>query len=273
MERTQAALEKARRQRQRLSSQQADEVASAVRPAPAMAPMPSHPCQQISLSPRHLRNHRIVAGEINGDAADIFRMLRTQVLRRLESRGSRTLAICSAGDGEGKTVVGINLAISLALEPNHTVLLVDLDFRRPSIHQYFGFSPEVGLDDVLAGRAVIDEALVNPGYERLLVLPTRGVVPLSSEVLMSEKMAALARDLRDGAADRLVVYDLPPVLQVDDCLAFLRHLDACLFVIEEGASRASEVLRALNLIEADKIIGTVLNKASGRNKEYYDYSS
>ncbi|HEX9769854.1 MAG TPA: CpsD/CapB family tyrosine-protein kinase [Kiloniellales bacterium] len=220
---------------------------------------------------RLLRDNRVAAHFTGTHEADVFRMLRTQVLGRLHALGARTLGISSAREREGKTLVAVNLAVSLSMDVNQTVLLVDLDLRRPAVHRYFGLRPERGFDDVLTDGLDIADCLVNPGYERLVVLPTRTPLARSSDLLSSPRMVALAEELRSRYPDRLVIYDLPPVLVADDCLAFLRHLDACLLVVEDGATRAGELHRALGLIEGGKVIGTVLNKGQKGSAAYYDY--
>ena len=116
---------------------------------------------------------RIVAGLSQHELADTFRILRAQVLQRLTLGGYSTLAITSANRGDGKSLTSANLAISLAMHVDRTVLLVDLDLRRPSLHKYFGVEPEAGLTDYLLNDAPLKSCLINPGIERLVLLPVR----------------------------------------------------------------------------------------------------
>ena len=112
-------------------------------PRPATAASGAAPqTKAITTTPRTLRDNRIVAGRTNEAAADIFRMLRTKVMLSLASQGHSTLAVCSALPGEGKTLVAVNLAVGLAMDVKYTVRLVDLDFRNPGVHGYFGLEPE-----------------------------------------------------------------------------------------------------------------------------------
>lgn len=222
--------------------------------------------------PKIMRANRIVAPALDTSEADIFRMLRTQVLKRMKQRNARTLGICSALEGEGKSLVALNLAISLSQVDNRTVLLVELDLHRPSLLKSLGLSTEKGIDDVLAGEAEISDCLINPGYARLVLLPACNAQDSSSSMVLSTKMALLANELRERYSDRLIIYDLPPLLPSDVSIAFMHHLDAILLVVEEGRTQKSEIEHALSMIDDDLLIGTVLNKASKISSRHYGYS-
>jgi len=218
-----------------------------------------------------MNRSRIIAPSMEKRESDIFRLLRTQVIQRLRERDARSLAICSANIGEGKTFVAINLALSLAMDVNHTVMLVDLDLRRPTIHKFFGLQSGKSLVDVLTGEASIADCLFNPSVERLVIFPSHSAVPYSSDVLTSPEMVKLATELRERYQERILIYDLPPMLLVDDCIAFLDHVDACVFVVEEGTTKSEEITRALSLINDEKMIGTILNKSRYFSKDQYNY--
>jgi Mrp family chromosome partitioning ATPase len=224
-----------------------------------------------ALSPRTLIENRIIAGFENRAEADLYRMLRTQVSQRLSRLGGTTLAVSSAHRGEGKTVTAVNLAISLSMDVNHTVLLVDLDLRAPSVSTVLGLKAELGLESYLTGAAEVADCLVNPGMDRLVVLPTLAPVHGSSEILASPRMASLAQELRGRYPDRLIIYDLPPLLAADDSLVFMEHVDGLLLVVEHGATRSQELERILSMIDGKKLIGTVLNKARGNELGIEDY--
>jgi len=99
----------------------------------------------VTLYPGWLRQNRILTGDPSDEAARAYKVLRTQVSQRMRQQGWKTLGITSPGHGEGTTLTAINLSISLALEPHHTVLLVDADLRHPSVHTYLGIDVELGL--------------------------------------------------------------------------------------------------------------------------------
>ena len=216
-----------------------------------------------------LRENRLVAGFIREGLADTYRILRAQVLQRLDAMQGNTLAICSPNAGAGKTLTAANLAISLAMDPNQTVLLVDLDLRRASVGRCFGLKNEFGLCDYLEGSAEISDCLISPGIERLVVLPVRRAVLNSSELLSSPRMVGLAEELATRYPDRLVLYDLPPLLASDDCLVTLPLVDAALLVVKEGETRVGEIQRCLRLLEDTNLIGTVLNECQEANPYPY----
>lgn len=231
------------------------------------APISYHKTRVIQVAPEVLRANRVVAALDGDPTANIYRILRSQVLKKMADSGWSTLAVCSANQGEGKTLTAANLAISLAIDVNQTVLLVDLDLRDPDVASKFGITPEFGLDDFLRGRVELAQCLVNPGIERLVLLPIRAPMDKSSEVLGSPAMARLAHELKNRYPDRIVVYDMPPILPTDDCLAFMPNVDAALFVVAEGDSAKPDVERALSLLKDSHIIGTVLNKSVEKKVE------
>lgn len=260
MERMYAALEKARRQRDGL-----------VPPAHAGAVAPENggagggngarQTRVVATDDHLLRERRVIAPSFHEELADTFRILRTQVIQKMAAAGASTLAITSPGAGEGKTLTAVNLAISLAAYADRFVLLVDLDLRRPGVHRVFEIAPDVGLTDYLSRDLPLADCLVSPTIERLVLLPAGAPLSSSSETLSSPRMARLAGELKNRYADRLVLYDLPPLLLTDDALVFLRLVDACLLVVEEGSTRRADIERAMELLRGVNVIGTVLNKA------------
>jgi Mrp family chromosome partitioning ATPase len=225
----------------------------------------------ISLDEDQRERERILpAGAILGATGGAYKMLRTQVLRRLKELNANSLAILSASTGEGKTLSAINLAIAMAADPGHTALLVDLDLRNPNLHRRFGFEPLVGIDDCLEHGREIPEAMVKvAGYDRLALLPARSRVELSSELLATERLAELVRELRMRYADRVVIFDLPPVLLADDALVFSRCVQAGLFVVAEGLTIRDDIARSMTLLRHLPIVGTVLNRSRDTAGAYY----
>lgn len=219
----------------------------------------SSPVAQLSEQDRG--NARILPpGGGSGPHGAAYKMLRTQVLRRLEQLGVNTLGVMSAQSGEGKTLTAINLAIAIAADPARTVLLVDFDLRNPSIASRFGHQPSIGVEDCLRQHRPVQEAMFKvAGYERLTILPARERVEHSSELLMSVATGEIIGEMRARYANRVIIFDVPPVLQADDALAFTRHLQAGLLVIGEGKSRRDDVTRTLQLLQHLPFVGTVLN--------------
>ena len=263
MERIKQALERARAER-------------AGQPAPAAVdsgPAPAAtetPVEQVTYSQtRHaevstpeLRAKRVVTGFDPCAFTDAYKMLRTQVLQRLKENDWNVLAITSPGTGEGKTLTALNLAVSLAMEVKHTVLLVDANLRHPSLHEHLGLPGKPGLSDYLSKDTPLSELFVHPrGIDHLTVLPGGDAMLNSAEMLNSPKMSRLVDELKTRYASRIVIFDLPPVLDAADAMAFAPYVDATLLVVEEGKTRRKEIERALDLLSGTNVLGTVLNKA------------
>ncbi len=216
-----------------------------------------------------LERNRLVAALPHHKLTDAYRMLRTRVLHQMQANRWKTLAITSPKSGCGKTLTAINLAISLAREVNHTVLLVDLDLRNPSIHRYFGYEPEYGLSDFIHDDVDLSEILFSPGVERLVVLPGREPIMNSSETLSSPKMVSLITELKSRYPDRLVICDLPPILATDDALTFAPYTDAMLMIAEAGGTQREDLEQALNILKDVPLAGTVLNKSQSVSGDNY----
>jgi protein-tyrosine kinase len=224
----------------------------------------------LEVAPLQLERERILPTGAAGVHGGPYKMLRTQVLRRLEKLGVNSLAVVGAAANTGKTLTAINLAIAIAAEPEHTALLIDLDLRKPSVHRRFGIDPTVGIDDCLRRGRPLSDALVRlGGYDSLVLLPARERSLDSSELLSSRRTEELIIELRNRYKDRVLVFDLPPVLQADDALAFARHVQAVLVVVGEGRTRRDDLLRTMELLHDVPIIGTVLNQTREPVDTYY----
>jgi capsular exopolysaccharide synthesis family protein len=223
----------------------------------------------VTVDPRALVQNRIITHSEVHSARPAYKMLRTRLLQRMRAHGWSSLAVTAAGPGEGKTLTAINLAISLAGEINQRVILVDLDLRRPTISKYFGFEPQHDLSDYLRGDATLEQILVNPGVDRLAIIPNETVFENSSEMLLLPRMMQLVDQLRVNDPSWIIIYDMPPLLAADDTLAFSPYVDALLFVVSEGETRQDAVAQARELLKDANVVGTVLNKSQSDNSAYY----
>lgn len=216
-------------------------------------------------SPDALERNRVLPSAADSLAGEAFRMLRTQVLQRMDQHGWRTLAVVSPTPDDGRSTAAANLAVALAADPRHSVLLCDLDLRSPSIAALFDLVPVKGVDDVLTGRAVIEDCLAHPqGFDRLVLLPARASVPGSSEILAGPVVRRLVQEIRERYSNRRVIFDLPPVLVADDALAFSTAVDCALLVVSEGRTQRSDVVRCLEVLKGTPVVGTVLNRSDSR---------
>ncbi|NWG87696.1 MAG: CpsD/CapB family tyrosine-protein kinase [Hydrogenophilaceae bacterium] len=223
----------------------------------------------VQLNPGHLERHRIVAHDKADPGSRAFDLLRTQVLHKMEEKGWRTLAVTSPSAGAGKTVVAINLAMSIAHQTQKTAMLVDFDLRKPKLGAYMGLPAGISLNEVLDGSATLPDVLVNPGLPRLVLLPTERPVPNPSETLFSRRVANLVADLRERYESRIVIFDLPPLLNTDDAIAVLPQIDCVLLVVGDGMSPNVDVEESLRMIPQEKLLGVVLNKAEEMPRVYY----
>lgn len=276
MERIKQALEKARQERQKAGN--IPGMSSSAGAADVSAAVTYTHTRTAEVAKNVMQERRIISGSEQNAFTDAYKMLRTQVLQRLREKGWNSLAITSPGVNEGKTLTAINLAISLAMEVNYTVLLVDADLRHPSVHGYFGLAAEYGLSDYLTDEKPLSELLVHPaGIPGFVILPGGKPLTNSAEMLNSPKMVRLVEELKTRYPSRIVLFDLPPLLSAADTLAFSPYVDAALLVIEEGKTQADEVKRAIGLLEATNVIGTVLNKswvnASQEEKDIVTWAS
>jgi Mrp family chromosome partitioning ATPase len=210
-----------------------------------------------------LERNRIFSPASASPAAAAFRMLRTQVLQRMDANGWRTLAIFSPAADDGKTTTAINLAAALANDRRHTVLLVEFDFKRPALATRLGLSPQFGSDDALAGGASVQDCLYHPdGFDRLVLMPARGLLEHSSELLAGHRSREIVSELRGRYPERIVLFDLPPVLAADDALSFAPLVECGLVVASEGHTRRKDLVRTVELLHNTPLVGTVLNRAA-----------
>jgi exopolysaccharide/PEP-CTERM locus tyrosine autokinase len=259
MERIKQALEKARLERQQSGSISALPAASG---ATTPGPVTYTHTRTVEVEKNLMQERRIVSECDQGAFTDAYKMLRTQVLQRLREKNWNSLAVTSPGINEGKTLTAINLAISLAMEVNYTVLLVDADLRHPSVHSYFDIEAEYGLSDYLTTDKPLSELLVHPeGIPGFVILPGGKPLANSAEMLSSPKMVRLVEELKSRYPSRIILFDLPPILSAADTLAFSPYVDAALLVIEEGKTQAEDAKRAIDLLQGTNVIGTVLNKS------------
>lgn len=204
---------------------------------------------------------RVIAGMYNNPQSAVFRMLRTQILQKMRANKWQTLAITSPTAGEGKSLVSANLAVAIAMELNQTVMLVDMDLRNPSVSKYFSLNAEKGLKDYLEQDISLPDVLINPGVKRLVILPGKGRAEDSAELLSSPKMARLVEDIKAQYDSRVIIFDVPPILQTDDVLLSANYFDCTLLVLQDGKNKQAEISRSLQLLDGTNLIGSVLNKS------------
>lgn len=222
----------------------------------------------LNISKERLKENRIITGFKPGQWVESFKMLRTRCLQSMDAMNWKTLAVTSPNSNAGTSLVTINLAISIAMELNRSVLLVDANFQDPSICKLFGIQSSMGLSDYLVNDTPLSEILVNPSIERLVLLPAGKEVLHSTEILRSPKMIRLVKEMQSRYASRIVIFDLPPLLSQADTLGFSPYVDSVLLVIDEGHTKTDELKRAATLLKDINVLGTVLNRATDNKIQY-----
>jgi non-specific protein-tyrosine kinase len=223
----------------------------------------------VKLDPLHLSKNRCLLHLDDTGEAEAFRILRTQVLQRTRDSGASTLMVTSTLPGEGKTITAINLAIAMAREFQHTVMLVDADLRRQSVCQYLGYAGEKGLINYLTGSTSLAELVTWPGIEKMTLISGGRLLHESAEILGSPRMRELIPSMKERYRDRYIIFDAPPILTGADALTLAPLVDKIIVVVQADKTSMDDVGRALQYIPKDKMMGFVFNRSASTNASYF----
>ncbi|HDL08295.1 MAG TPA: hypothetical protein ENG35_06105 [Desulfobacteraceae bacterium] len=219
------------------------------------------------LDPNKLKKNRVFTLFKDHKITDQIDLLRTQILNRLKENGGNSILVTSAHPGEGKTFTSINLGISIAQELDRTVLLVDADLRRPAknhfdfMKDFFGINTDKGLADYLLKQAEFQNLLINPGMDKLTILPSGRYLPNSAELLGSARMEKLANEMKMRyRQNRIVIFDSSSLLIYPDPIVLSILVDGILLVVETEKSTQRDIERMIELLKGRPILGTLLNK-------------
>ncbi len=222
----------------------------------------------VHLDPGFIVRNRCIAYMDNCPEAEAFRVLRTRLLQRTRGAGGNTIMVTSALPEEGKTLVTINLALTFAREFEHTVLLVDGDLRKQSVHKYLGTAGEKGLIDYLADGMPVTELMTWPGIEKMTLISGGRPFHESAEMLGSPRMKELIADMKGRYPERYILFDAPPIMAGADVLTLAPLVDHIIVVVRAGKTSMEDVRKALGYLPKAKVLGLVLNhcepKASSR---------
>lgn len=182
------------------------------------------------------------------------------------------ILVSSASPNEGKTFTSINLAMSIALEQDKTVLLIDADVVHPSIGQMLGYQSPVGLVDYLLGSIEeIGEVIYNTNVSKLKLIPSGSRHHLTNELLASDRMFELANELASRYPDRIVIFDSPPLLGVNETQVLASLTGQAVVVVEENKTKMSNIHQAVELLDPEMAIGFVVNKSNDKGSRHYGY--
>ncbi len=215
-----------------------------------------------------LKKGKVISHFYDTDKIDQIKTLRTQILNSLDKIHGNSFLVTSANPCEGKTFTSINLGVSIAQEMHRTVLIVDCDLKDHSTKKhkqfaqdFFGLGMTKGLSDYLLGNAEIPDILLNPGIERLVIVPAGTTLPNSAELLSSPKMALLVDDFKNRyPSDRIIIYDCSALLAHTDSLVMTKYVDGILLVVEEKRTSVDQIKKVMELLKDKPILGSIINK-------------
>ncbi len=215
-----------------------------------------------------LHENRVITTFKPGNWLESYKMLRTRILQVMDSNSWTTFAVSGASNRAGSSLISVNLAISIAMELDQTVLLVDANLNSPAIHTMLDIETDEGLGDYLLHDRPVHELLINPSIERLVVLPAGKPVLNSTEILRSPKMIQLVDELKNRYPSRIIIFDMPPILTQADALSFSPYVDSVLLVVDEGHTKTDELKHAAELLKDVNVLGSVFNKATDQHIKY-----
>lgn len=210
--------------------------------------------------------------------ADEYRVIKRPLIANAMGRGSapiqngNLIMVTSALPGEGKSFTAINLAISIAMELDNTVMLVDADVARPSVLNMLGLPPAPGLLDVVDKNSVdISGVLLRTNIEKLSILPSGTQHPRATELLASDAMVRLLDDMASRYSDRIIIFDSPPLLLTTESRALATHMGQIVIVVHAEQTAQAAVKQAVSAIEACPVKMLVLNQARQASTDGYGY--
>ncbi|MCL4797975.1 MAG: XrtA-associated tyrosine autokinase [Burkholderiales bacterium] len=217
----------------------------------------------------------------NSKIAGEMRVIKRPLLANAQGKGApkvergNLIMVTSSLASEGKTFVAVNLALSIAMEVDSTVLLVDGDVVAPGVMHTLGLSESKGLIDLLTTPGLeVGDVMFKTNVERLSILPAGTAHDRASELLAGDGMARLIRDLAARYPERIILFDSPPLLATTESRSLAAHMGQIVMVVEADRTPRGTVEDALSKIEACPVVMTVLNKAvESELGSYYSYRS
>jgi receptor protein-tyrosine kinase len=245
------------------------------------APLPSRSVprkvQKVELDLRRLASAGYLEPEDPESViANEFRKIKRPLIQACQGKlaapiqSANRIMVTSSVPGEGKSFVSFNLALSIAMERDSTVLLIDADTTRRKLSQLVGIDSNSGLLDLLAGEQEdVSDALFRTNIERLTVMPAGARRRHATELLASEAMERLVEHLASRYTDRILIFDTPPLLGAPEPAVLASHMGQIIVVVEADRTTQKVLTNALATIRSCPVVSTVLNKASSAERSYY----
>jgi receptor protein-tyrosine kinase len=218
------------------------------------------------------RLHRM--GVVSPDAeksqiAEEFRIIKRPLIANAFGQGTarvkngNLIMVTSSLPGEGKSFCAINLAISMAMEMDRTVLLIDADVAKPRIPEYLGIHADKGLLDVLQDKDLkLSDVMIKTDIAKLTVLPAGRTYKRATELLASAAMTRLVEDIGNRYPDRIILFDSPPLLATSESSVLATHMGQIVMVVEAERTSQEAVREALSHIQSCEVVGMLLNKTT-----------
>lgn len=250
----------------------------AIAPLSPLAP-PFIPAKRIELDLDALAaSGLLVPKSTNTQLASEYRVIKRPLIANAMGRSAapvvngNLIMVTSALPGEGKSFTAINLAMSIAMELDTTVMLVDADVARPSILNMLGLPPAEGLLDVVEQNSVdISQVLLRTNIEKLSLLPSGTKHAQATELLASDAMIRLLEDMSRRYQDRIIVFDSPPLLITTEARALATHMGQIVMVVHAGQTTEAAVKEAVSTIDSCPVKMMILNQVRQSVAEGYGY--
>jgi protein-tyrosine kinase len=210
--------------------------------------------------------------------ADEYRVIKRPLIDNAMGKGAapikdgNLIMVTSALPGEGKTFTAANLAMSIAMELDNTVMLVDADVARPTLLSKLGLPLARGLLDVLVNESIeLPQVLLRTNVEKLTILPSGTQHPRATELLASEAMIRLLEEMASRYSDRIIIFDSPPLLVTTEARTLASHMGQVVLVVKAESTSHADVKHALSTLEACPVKLMLLNQANTSAKDGYGY--
>lgn len=248
---------------------------------------------EVEQQPTTQKNHRLIEinqaklsqmGFISTDAAlqrtninTEFRAIKHEILNKAFGSGATNplknlVMLTSAMPNEGKTFCAINLAMMLSLEKDRSVLLVDGDVLRPSVHKILNFENQLGMIDYLSGQIDnIEDAICDTSIRNLQLLPAGAVNSLTYEMLESDRMQKLIERLVENHQDSIIIFDGPPALGVIETISLSRLVGQVIIVAEHNKTKLSDIKKIQAALSHHLFTGLIINKSVNKRIGKYGY--
>jgi exopolysaccharide/PEP-CTERM locus tyrosine autokinase len=253
-------------------------LSAAAHPAPQA---PRHHTRKVELDLARMREQGLVtAASGRTSLLEDFRIIKRPLLKRAfaersaAARPGNLIMVTSSLPGEGKTYCAINLAMSIAMELDHTVLLVDADVARPSVLRTLGLPAQPGLMDILLDDKLdLSDVMLRTNVDTLSILAAGTSTPRATELLASSTMNSFLDEIAHRYPDRVIIFDSPPLLLTSEARVLASHMGQIAVVVEAQRTTQHAVQEALRQLDGCSNVNLIYNKTRDIPgiEETYDY--